>query len=210
MDFLPEKHAIMVWLEHYGAFALFALLALGIIALPIPDETLMVLSGIFIFKGKLSIYSTLIAAYAGSMCGITVSYLVGRLAGDYLLKRHGNWLGLTPEKVQQIHNWFEKYGKWTLSFGYFIPGVRHFTGFVAGMAELSYKHFALFAYLGAFVWVSTFISIGYFIGDYWLLLVNKFHFEFDADEIGAIIITLIFLIWLARAIFLKKKAKENP
>jgi membrane protein DedA with SNARE-associated domain len=48
--------------------------------------------------------------------------------------------------------------------GYFIPGVRHFTGFSSGMATLPFHHFALFAYSGALLWVTSFLTIGYFFG----------------------------------------------
>lgn len=207
MDFLPEKQTIIDWLVQYGAFAIFFLLALGILVAPIPDETVMVVSGLLIYKGKLAFITTVIAAFAGSICGITVSYLLGRLAGDYLIKRHGNWFGLTEERIQHIHNWFEKYGKWTLTFGYFVPGVRHFTGFVAGMAELSYHHFALFAYSGALIWVSTFISIGYFLGEYWLKLIKNFHL--DLDEIAYILVAFVLIAWVIKLIVTRKKTENN-
>jgi undecaprenyl-diphosphatase len=51
--------------------------------------------------------------------------------------------------------------------GYFIPGVRHLTGYVAGASELSFSNFALFAYTGAFCWAATFITLGYFLGEQW-------------------------------------------
>ena len=58
-------------------------------------------------------------------------------------------------------------GHWALTFGYFIPGVRHFTAYAAGMSELEAPQFALFAYSGAVLWVGTFLSLGYFLGERW-------------------------------------------
>jgi membrane protein DedA with SNARE-associated domain len=194
MDYLPEKEALTYWLINYGGFALFGLLALGIIALPVPEETLMVVAGILIDNGQLHIIPTFIAAYAGSVCGITVSYLLGKTAGHYFLEKYGSWVGMTPEKYQKVHNWFERYGKWSLLYGYFIPGVRHFTGFSAGMAELEYKHFAIFAYTGALIWVTTFLSIGYIFGNYWLKLFEEIEISSDRLIFSFLLIALSYLI----------------
>lgn len=56
MDYLPDHETLSYWLLHYGNFALFALLAVGIIILPVPDETLMVLAGIFMYKGDMHLH----------------------------------------------------------------------------------------------------------------------------------------------------------
>ena len=50
-------------------------------------------------------------------------------------------------------------------FGYFIPGVRHLTGYIAGTTALEYRHFAVFAYTGGVAWVLAFIAIGYFFAE---------------------------------------------
>lgn len=178
---LPDNELLSLWLINYGSIAIFFLLALGIILLPVPEETLMVISGILISQGKLHLVYTAFAAYSGSMCGITVSYLVGKTGGVYLLTKYGKWFGITHSKLKVAHNWFERYGKWALFIGYFIPGVRHFTGLSAGITALEYGTFALFAYVGALFWVSTFLSIGYFIGDYWLTIFH--HVENSLENI---------------------------
>jgi membrane protein DedA with SNARE-associated domain len=148
-----------------GYIALFALLAVGIICFPVPEETLMILAGYLIAKGKWPAIPTFIAAIGGSICGITVSYILGLTAGSFLLKKYGHMIGITEQKIKYVQDWFNKIGKWALFIGYFIIGVRHFTGYVAGAALLRFKLFALYAYSGAFVWGITFISLGYFLSD---------------------------------------------
>lgn len=197
MDLLADNSALTVWLLQYGSIALFFLLATGIVALPVPEETLMVISGILMFHEKLSVFPTLLAAYLGVMCGITVSYLLGRTANQYLIPKYGKWVGITPIRLQKAHNWFERYGKWTLSVGYFIPGVRHFTGVVAGTAKLEYSQFALFAYTGAVFWVTTFLSIGYFFGKQWLALFDYYRrIEIGFDWVAIAIFACLMLILL--------------
>jgi membrane protein DedA with SNARE-associated domain len=193
MEYIPDKDTLLLWLDHYGTIGLFVLLALGIIALPVPEETLMVITGVLIDQGHLSPHFTLLAAYLGSMTGITVSYLLGRTTGAYLLERYGKYIGFHKERIEQAHQWFEKYGKWSLFVGYFIPGVRHFTGLVAGTSQLQYSHFALYAYLGAFFWVSTFVSLGYFFGAYGISIFEAIEFKIEFLLVAALFSILGFV-----------------
>lgn len=203
MDFLPDIDSLSEWLIKYGAFAIFILLMLGIIAVPVPEETLMVISGLLMKTGKLNITHTIIAAYLGSVCGITGSYLIGRTVGIYFIHKYGSWLGLTEERLKTAHVWFEKYGKWSLVVGYFIPGVRHFTGIVAGATTLSYREFALYAYTGAFFWVSTFLSLGYFFGKYWEKVFEIIDFD-TGVTIGVSLVVVLL------AVYLIKRKKKVP
>lgn len=153
--------------QEYGNIGIFVLLALGIIGLPVPDETLLVITGLLLAKAHMPIDTTLVAIYTGSMCGITISYLIGLMLGKPLLFRFGSKIGITHEKLEKAHAFAEKYGTWSLLFGYFIPGVRHVFGIAAGVTHLAYRKFALFAYTGACLWASIFLSIGYFFYNEW-------------------------------------------
>lgn len=183
------------WLVDYGSISLFILLALGIIALPVPEETLMVIAGFLVSKGLLNFPFTWVAAFLGSIFGISVSYLIGKKVGYFVLHEYGKWVGITEKKLQKAHNWFEKYGTWSLFIGYFIPGVRHFTGVIAGATELEYSRFALFAFTGAFFWVTTFLSVGYFFGDYWVLILEKIEDSFLYILIAAAAALISYIIY---------------
>lgn len=177
---------LTAWLLQYGGLALFFLLAIGIIALPVPEETLMVFTGILMQNGSLPLTSTIIAAFLGSVCGITTSYFLGRSLGLYFIHKYGKYLGLRETQLASVHSWFERWGKWTLLIGYFIPGIRHFTGFTAGTTYLSYKQFAIFAYTGAFFWVATFLSVGYFFGTCCVTFLRKLEVGIEEFVISAI------------------------
>ena len=159
--------ALFSWLAHYGYAALFLLLMFGIIGLPIPDETLLFFCGYLIWKGRLHFDLTLLTAFSGSAFGITVSYLIGRKYGRRVLHRYGPRIYLTHALVRRSCNWFHRIGGWALTVGYFIPGVRHFTALIAGISHFRFRNFALFAYLGAAIWVSTFVCLGYIVGEQW-------------------------------------------
>lgn len=195
-NFFPAT--IAIWLTHYGSFALFVLLTLGIFAIPIPDETLMLFAGALIAHGRLSAFPTFTAAILGAITGISVSYCIGRTAGAFLIHKYGRWISITPEKMRRIHIWFERIGRWALLVGYFIPGVRHLTGYAAGITEMEYRHFALFSYSGATIWACVFLSLGYFVGDKWdrieVFLID--HWEYLVLIGIGIIMLGGFFVWL--------------
>jgi membrane protein DedA with SNARE-associated domain len=190
--------SLTAWVSQYGYFGLFGLLLLGIVGLPVPDETLLVISGYLISQGRLGAAATFAAGFAGSVCGISVSYLIGRTAGHAAVNRYGRFVHLTNERLDRVHRWFQRTGEWLLAIGYFIPGVRHFTALVAGMSELEYPTFALFAYSGAAVWVATFLGIGYFVGENWQAVIGLIH-EY------VLIVTLFLVVVAAVAWWIRKK-----
>ena len=153
--------------SQYGHLAIFCLLVLGIVGLPVPDETLLTFAGYLVYKGHFNFLPTVATAYAGSICGITISYIIGRTGGLFLVHKYGGYVRLTPGRLDHVHQWFERMGRWALFFGYFMPGIRHFTAIVAGSSELEPHIFASFAYSGGLLWVLGFVSLGYFLGDQW-------------------------------------------
>ena len=182
------------WISAYGYLGVFVLLMLGIVGLPIPDETLLVFSGYLIFRGKLHPTGVFVAAFSGSASGISISYLLGRLLGLKVVSRYGRFFGATDQRVKRVHDWFAGFGHWALVFGYFVPGVRHFTAMIAGVSGLELASFMLFGYLGALVWVATFLSIGYFFGDNWSRVSEAIqaHLVLASCAIGGVIGCYLF------------------
>jgi len=185
------------FLANYGYFAIFLLLMLGIVGPLIPDDTILVLSGLAVHRGELQLGTTIAVAYAGSLCGISLSYALGRTGAIYVLERFPPVERWVNRHLPQVQKWFERYGKWTLFFGYFIAGVRHFTALAAGMSNVRLKTFALYAWPGGLAWVVSFISIGYFLGAEW----EQIHHRFNRGAlIGAALLAGIALIawWMKR------------
>lgn len=160
------EQQLLTWISHYGAAALFGLLALGVVGLPVPNETLLTLAGALVRKGELPLIPTVLAACAGNVSGVTLSYVVGRFVSKAYLHAHFS------RGMVQLEKWFERIGKWALVFGYFIPGVRHFTAIGAGSSEFPFGLFARYAYGGALLWTVLFLALGYFIGAH---LPSSFH-----------------------------------
>jgi membrane protein DedA with SNARE-associated domain len=160
-------HHVDQFLASYGYFALFGLLMLGIVGPLIPDETILVFAGIAIHRGEMQAVPALGVAIAGSLCGITLSYILGRTGVVYALHRFPLLDRRIGSHLPEAQKWFERFGKWTLFFGYFIAGVRHFSALVAGTSGLAPETFALYAYPGGCIWVACFLAMGYYLGEGW-------------------------------------------
>jgi len=167
----------------------------GIVGLPVPDETLLTFTGYLVYRGNLSLTLTWAAAFAGSASGITISFFLGRIFGHTVLLRYGKFFHLTEERLARAHSWFERIGHWALTFGYFIPGVRHLTAYAAGMAEVTPHQFAVFAYTGSVLWVSTFLSLGYFLGERWESVQKNVEQYLIGVSIGLAVLAVGYLVW---------------
>lgn len=188
-------------LTSYGYVALYGLLMLGIVGLPVPDETLLVFSGYLIARGTFGAPQTVAAAFAGSVTGITISYLLGRTLGIRVVLRYGKYLHITEQRLYGVNRWFDRIGHWALMIGYYIPGVRHFTAVVAGTTGLRPFQFAIYAYSGALIWVSTFLGIGYAFGEKWEQMAELVHgYVLEATIVAAVIAGVYLLVrWRRRS-----------
>jgi membrane protein DedA with SNARE-associated domain len=189
-------------ISHYGYIGLFFLLMLGIFGVPFPDETLLTFSGYLASKGDLHILLTIFVAFMGSIAGMTVNYVVGGTLGFMVIRKHGHYVHLTPGKMDQVRNWFDRFGKWTLLIGYFFPGIRHLTAFVAGTSKLRLPVFALFAYSGGFLWTLTFTLMGYLGGKTLVKGTGQVHANF-------LILAGIIILFLALYLFIQQKMDQR-
>ena len=198
---------LQFWISHYGYMGIFSLLMLGIIGLPVPDETLLTLSGYLVFHGELKLIPTFLAAYMGSIAGISISYALGSTFGHHILLKYGHYIHITEARMEKARLWFQKIGRWSLVIGYFIPGVRHIVAILAGTSELEMWEFALFAYSGGLIWTVSFLSIGYFFGKHSRVVLRSINHNIITICIVAGIFLLLFYIF-RKFIFKKNKTKN--
>jgi len=155
---------------YYGYLAIFVLLMLGIVGLPIPDELLMMYVGSLVSSGHLGYTATVTISLLGSLSGMFFSFYIGKRFGLSFLERFGSYVRLTPQKIEKANSWFCRYGRWAIMLGYFIPGVRNLTAYLAGINSWRFGTFALYALPGAVVWVMLFVTLGYTLGNSWELV----------------------------------------
>ncbi|MBL4934540.1 bifunctional DedA family/phosphatase PAP2 family protein [Clostridium sp. YIM B02515] len=157
--------------NHYGYLVLLISLTLELIAFPLPGEALMTYCGYIVYTNKMNWTVSILVAASGAITGITISYLIGKILGVGFFEKYGHFVHLDKKRIEKISIWFQSYGSKLLIIAYFIPGVRHVTGYFSGITNISYRKFSVYAYSGALVWTFTFISLGKVLGANW----EKYH-----------------------------------
>ncbi|NRD77796.1 DedA family protein [Bacillus sp. BRMEA1] len=180
-------HHLSYLVSHYGYFGIIVALIGGIIGLPIPDEVLLTYVGYNVFQGKMAFLPSVASALFGACCGITLSFLLGIKLGVPFLNKYGPKLHISEAKVARTRKLFDKFGPFLLLIGFFIPGVRHITAYLAGINSYSYKKFSLFAYTGAIIWCTIFITLGRALGENWI----DFRFYFSKYSIYLVLIFVL-------------------
>jgi membrane-associated protein len=186
-----DEHLANV-IDKYGAWTygiLFAVIFLetGVVVTPfLPGDSLLFAAGTFCALGSLNVWLLAALLMVAAILGDTVNYSIGRYLGD---RAYGMKI-LKKEYLDRTHAFFEKHGGKTIFLARFVPIVRTFAPFVAGVGKMSYGYFLMYNVVGGVVWVVLFTFSGYFFGN--IPFVKK-HFEF-------VILGIIFASVLPMAI----------
>lgn len=158
-----------VWIAQYGIW-IYAILFLivfgetGFVVLPfLPGDTLLFIAGAFAAKGSLSATLLIVLLLTAAVVGNTVNYLIGRWVGHKIYDMHVRWID--KQALRRTHDFYERHGGKTLVLARFIPIVRTFAPFVAGISEMTFARFQFFNIVGALAWVVGLVMGGYFFGN---------------------------------------------
>ncbi|MHB1407107.1 MAG: DedA family protein [Desulfitobacteriaceae bacterium] len=187
-----SSQLLIHYISQYGYAGLFVILGTSILGIPIPDEFLMTFVGFLSYSGQLNPVLAILSAATGSATGITVAYFLGTIFQQKALvhlKKHAG-----GERLEKVLSWYQRHGGKLLTVGYFIPGVRHLSGYIAGLSRLKYRSFAFFAYLGAILWTTLFITLGRLLGSRWETLLPIIHRY--ALLLGTTVIVIFIIFYL--------------
>ncbi len=156
----------------YGLLFLVIFVETGLVVMPfLPGDSLLFTAGAFAGLGVLRLWVLLLVLMAAAILGDTVNYGIGRYLGVRMFeKRHL----IKKEYLEKTNEFYEKHGKKTIILARFVPIIRTFAPFVAGVGKMRYSEFLLFNVIGGVVWVSLFLLGGYFFGN---LDVVRSHFS---------------------------------
>jgi membrane-associated protein len=161
----------------------------GFVVTPfLPGDSLLFAAGTFAALGSMNIYFLLGLLMFAAILGDTVNYSIGH----YLGERAYNIKWLKKEYFDKTHAFFEKHGGKTIFLARFVPIVRTFAPFVAGIGKMSYRYFITYNFVGGITWVLLFTLAGYFFGN--IPVVRK-NFEFVIVAIILISIVPMFVEW---------------
>jgi membrane-associated protein len=141
----------------------------GLVVFPLlPGDSLLFLSGTVVAASGLDIHILVLTLFAAAVLGDSVNYAVGHFIGPIAFHRpQDTWLGrfLKPEYLERTHRFYEKYGGFTIIIGRFVPVVRTFAPFFAGVGAMTYRRFLAFNVIGAAAWVGSLAYAGYLFGN---------------------------------------------
>lgn len=158
------------FLETWGYLAIFVLSFISTMALPVGSEVAIIYGGV-LASGQiahephhLDLALVIVVALVGELLGSLAGYLIGSLGGRPLVDRFGRYVLLTHRDLDRAEAWFARRGDPFVLFGRFIPLLRSFVSFAAGLGEMALAKFVLFTAIGCAVWCTALASLGYSLG----------------------------------------------
>jgi membrane-associated protein len=139
----------------------------GLVIMPfLPGDSLLFTAGLFARLGYLNLAYLLLLLFAAAVIGDNTNYWLGRKIGLRVLQIKFRGKNLIKEEyLTKTHTFFEKYGPKTIILARFVPIVRTFSPFVAGVAEMNYRKFLSYDVLGGIIWIGSLTLAGYFLGE---------------------------------------------
>ena len=156
--------------NHYGNWA-YAILFIvifcetGLVVTPfLPGDSLLFAVGSLAARGYLNIHLIFILLMCAALLGDNVNYCIGRTVGEKLFRNEQSKI-FKKHYLDKTHAFYEKYGAKTIIIARFLPVIRTFSPFAAGMAKMTYRKFLSFSFLAALLWVGLISYISYWFGN---------------------------------------------
>ncbi|WP_215286477.1 VTT domain-containing protein [Polynucleobacter sp. MWH-Spelu-300-X4] len=190
-----DKHLTVV-VASWGPWVyalLFAIIFVetGLVVMPfLPGDSLLFISGAIAAVGGMSLPVLLLILVIAAISGDALNYSVGRLIGAKVFSwENSRWFN--RDAFNKTHDFYEKHGPMTIVVGRFLPFIRTFAPFVAGVAQMSYSKFSAYNITGGILWVGSLTSLGFMLGEHpWV----KAHFSWVA--IAMIVIPGLPAAWV--------------
>lgn len=198
-------------IAQYGAWTIAILFAIifietGVVVMPfLPGDSLLFAAGTFAARGSLNVWALLVFLSLAAILGDTVNYWIGHRVGANAYTGEVKWV--KQEHMQRTHAFFDKYGGKAIFLARFVPIVRTFAPFVAGISQMNYGFFLRWNVIGGITWVVTFTLLGYFFGN--IPFVQE-HFELVIIAIVVIsVIPAVVEVLKSRREFRKPKLETE-
>ncbi|MEI6462561.1 MAG: DedA family protein [bacterium] len=183
----------------YGILFFIIFAETGLVFLPfLPGDSLLFAAGAFSAIGSFNIVFVLLLLWFAAFLGDTVNYFIGRFFGQKIIDNPR--IPLNQSHIDKTQKFYDKHGNKIIFLARFIPIVRTFAPFVAGVGKMQYKQFIMYNIAGGFTWVFLFTLLGYFFGN----------IPFVKDNFSLVVFVIIFLSVIPVVYeFVKSKLKKK-
>ena len=195
---LFQQHGNLI----YGILFLIIFVETGLVIMPfLPGDSLLFTAGLLCAQASgLNIYFLIPLLIIAAILGDNVNYFIGKFFSETVLKWQYKGKPLVnPEWINDVHNYFEKYGSKTIIIARFMPIVRTVTPFVSGVANMNYKTFLPYDIFGGILWVGSVTILGYFLGN--IPFVEK---NLEKFILGIVFLSILPMIIKAVQVKMKK------
>ena len=194
LRFDRHLNEMLDWAGPWTYVVLFAIVfcETGLVVTPfLPGDSLLFAAGTLAATGKLSLVVLLVSLIVAAVLGDAVNYLIGAKFGErFLATQRLPWI--RKEHLDQTHAFFERYGNKTIVMARFVPIVRTFAPFVAGIGRMSYRQFGVYNIVGGCAWVLACTTAGFLVGNIPWVKEN-----FSRVVIGIVVVSVLPIVWEA-------------
>ena len=174
----------------YGILFLVIFMETGFVVTPfLPGDSLLFAAGAFAALGKLNIWVLLGLLSVAAVLGDTLNYWIGHFFGQKIVS-NPKIPFINQDHINETNRFFEKHGGKTIILARFVPIVRTFAPFVAGVGKMNYGHFFAFNVVGGIVWITLFTLAGFFFGN-----IPAVQHNFTLVILVIIVISVLPMIW---------------
>jgi membrane protein DedA with SNARE-associated domain len=154
---------VLDWYGQYGYWAVFVPVFLETAGLPLPGETSLLFAGVASSTGRIDVFWTIVVGATAAILGDNVGYLIGRFGGRRLVMKLAH-IGGIEKSLAWGEDYFERRGGITVFFARWLPGLRIFGAWIAGMVHMKWWKFALWNAAGGIAWTTSIVLLGHFFG----------------------------------------------
>lgn len=192
------------FMEQYGYWGIFLIIALENIFPPIPSEIVLPFGGFMTTYSDLTIPGVIFAATCGSVVGAVILYCIGLLIDverlEKIIDRWGHILKITKEDIHKADHWFDRYGIWTVLFCRIIPLVRSLISIPAGMSNMNFMLFFIFTTIGSLIWNIFLITVGAGLGEAWPVITEYINVYSKIIYVVIAVLAITAIAWYIRRI----------
>lgn len=196
MHAFTDPANVQAWIATWGYLGIFLFVFIGNLGIPVPEETVMIVAGFVAGREILDIRAVYAVVFLSAVTGDCCGFLIGRTGGQRLLARLATRFEFARRRYDRLQIFFQTHGAKAVFMARFIAGVRFMAGPMAGAAGMPFAQFLGWNVMGAMVWCSIVVTVGYLVGDELYDVIRMSHLASRGTELAiALVVIALFVVW---------------